>query len=91
VNVWDWDPLWKVEWAEDGVAKGQMKQVSVVSPVFASEIKAAYDSYGKEVPRWKSPKPSPHNFIAIPSPSSKTVTISIETRFGQKWTTLISL
>ena len=91
VNVWDWDPLWKVEWAEDGVAKGLMKQVSVVSPVFASEIKAAYDSYGKEVPRWKSPKPSPHNFIAIPSPSSKTVTISIETRFGQKWTTLISL
>ena len=91
VNVWDWDPLWKVEWAEDGVSAGSMQQVNVVSSVFASEIKAVYDSYGKEIPRWKSPKPSPHNFMAVPSPSARTVKISIETRFGQKWTTTIEL
>lgn len=91
VNVWDWDPLWKVEWSEDGVFTGAMKQVNLVSPVFASEIKAVYDAYGKAVPRWKSPKPSPHNFMAVPSPSARTVTISIETRFGQKWTTSIAL
>lgn len=91
VNVWDWDPQWKVEWSEDGVFVGAMQQVSVVSPVFASEIKAVYDAYGKTVPRWKSPKPSPHNFMAVPSPSARTVTISIETRFGQKWTTSIAL
>ena len=91
VNVWDWDPQWKVEWSEDGVFAGAMKQVNLVSPVFASEIKAVYDAYGKAVPRWKSPKPSPHNFMAVPSPSARTVTISIETRFGQKWTTSIAL
>lgn len=68
-----------------------MQQVNVVSSVFASEIKAVYDSYGKEIPRWKSPKPSPHNFMAVPSPSARTVKISIETRFGQKWTTTIEL
>ena len=77
VNVWDWDPQWKVEWSEDGVFVGAMQQVSVVSPVFASEIKAVYDAYGKAVPRWKSPKPSPHNFMAVPSPSARRVPISL--------------
>lgn len=91
VNVWDWDLQWKVEWSEDGVPVGAMKQVNVVSPAFASEIKAVYDAYGKAVPRWKSPKPSPHNFMMVPSPSAESVTISIETRFGQKWTTSIKL
>lgn len=27
VNVWDWDPLWKVEWYEDGVFRGAMDPV----------------------------------------------------------------
>lgn len=35
VNVWDWDPDWTVEWYEDGVSKGAMKQVRAPS---ASEV-----------------------------------------------------
>lgn len=91
VNVWDWDPEWKVEWSEDGVFKGSMEQVSMISEVFDDEIMAAYESYGKEVPRWKRARPTPHIFLAVPSSSAKTVTISIETRFGRKWTASVKL
>lgn len=85
VNVWDWDPEWKVEWYEDGISKGPMKQVSELSPVFSKEIHAAYEKYGQKIPRWKSPKPSPHNFIAVPSTGARKITVVVQTRFGEKW------
>ena len=84
VNVWDWDDAWKVEWYEDGVHMGGMDKVSEVSPVFAQEIETAYA--GQEIPSWKSARPSAHNFAATPSHYAKSVTITVESRFGQKWT-----
>ena len=90
-NVWDWDPDWKVEWYEDGVYKGAMKQISSVSAVFTSEIEAAYSAQGQEIPRWKRGRPSPHNFSAVPSPSARSITVTVESPFGQKWSRTIAL
>lgn len=90
-NVWDWDPDWKVEWYEDGVYKGAMKQISSVSAVFTSEIEAAYRAQGQEIPRWKRGRPSPHNFAAVPSPSARSITVTVESPFGQKWSRTIAL
>jgi glycerophosphoryl diester phosphodiesterase len=84
VNVWDWDEAWKVEWYEDGVHMGSMDKVAEVSPVFAKEIQEAYA--GQEIPGWKSARPSAHNFAATPSRYAKSVTVTVESRFGQKWT-----
>lgn len=84
VNVWDWDDAWKVEWYEDGVYMGGMDKVAEVSPVFAQEIEAAYA--GQEIPSWKSARPSAHNFAATPSRYARSVTVTVESRFGQKWT-----
>lgn len=84
VNVWDWDDAWKVEWYEDGVHMGSMEKVSEVSPVFVEEIEAAYA--GSEIPSWKRPQLSAHNFAATPSRYAKSVTVTVESRFGQKWT-----
>lgn len=84
VNVWDWDDAWKVEWYEDGVHMGSMEKVAEVSPVFVEEIEAAYA--GSEIPSWKRPQLSAHNFAATPSRYAKSVTITVESRFGQKWT-----
>ena len=89
VNVWDWDDAWKVEWYQDGVHMGSMDKVAEISPVFAQEIEAAYA--GQEIPGWKSARPSGHNFAAVPSRYAKNVTVSVETRFGQKWTQTVDV
>lgn len=90
VNVWDWDPQWKVEWYEDGVHMGSMDPVREICPVFDDEINAAYEGRG-EIPGWKQARPSGHNFAATPSRYAKRVTIAVESRFGQKWTQTIEL
>lgn len=86
VNVWDWDPMWKVEWYEDGKYMGEMTPVKAVSPIFSKEISDAYRNRGEEIPRWKRARPSSHNFSAVPSPEARTVTITVRSRFGQVWT-----
>ena len=90
VNVWDWDPQWKVEWYEDGKPMGKMEQVREICPVFGDEINAAYEGRG-EIPGWKQARPSSHNFAATPSRYAKKVTVVVESRFGQKWTQTVDV
>ena len=91
VNVWDWDPQWSVKWYEDGVDMGNMDQVRESSPAFNAEIEAAYKKYGEEIPGWKRGRPSGHYFAATPSRYAKRITISVESRFGQKWTQVVDI
>ncbi|MBQ8422026.1 MAG: calcineurin-like phosphoesterase C-terminal domain-containing protein [Bacteroidales bacterium] len=85
-NIWDWDPTWKVEWYEDGVAKGAMEeQVIELSPLYIKEINAVYFDKGKKTPGYKKPRRNYHYFAAMPSQYAKNVTITVESRFGQKW------
>lgn len=89
VNVWDWDPEWKVEWYEDGQYRGKMDQVEEVSPTFIEEIEAAYA--GQEIPDWKRGSVSRHYFAATPSRYARNVTIAVTSRFGQKWTQTVEV
>ena len=89
VNVWDWDPEWKVEWYEDGQYRGKMDQVEEVSPTFTEEIEAAYA--GQEIPDWKRGSVSRHYFAATPSRYARNVTIAVTSRFGQKWTQTVEV
>lgn len=91
VNVWDWDPQWKVEWYEDGVHMGKMDQVSDISTEFTRQIEAAYKEYGEEIPSWKRGRPSSHHFAATPSRYAQRVMVVVESRFGQKWNQVIDL
>lgn len=91
VNVWDWDPEWKVEWYEDGVHMGSMDQVAEKSAAFNAQIEAAYKEYGQEIPGWKRGRPSRHHFAAAPSRYARRVTVSVQSRFGQKWTQTVDL
>ena len=89
VNVWDWDPEWKVAWYEDGQYRGKMDQVEEVSPTFTEEIEAAYA--GQEIPDWKRGSVSRHYFAATPSRYARNVTIAVTSRFGQKWTQTVEV
>ncbi len=83
VNVWDWDPAWKIEWFEDGKAMGSLKPVLEYSPLYIREINAHYGE--KKIPDYKLATLNYHYFAATPSQYAKNVTIAIESRFGQKW------
>ena len=83
LNVWDWDPSWKVEWFEDGKPMGKLKPVHEYSPVYIHEINAAFAD--KKIPSYKRPKINYHYFAATPSQYAKHVTVSVENPFGKSW------
>ena len=85
VNVWDWDPQWKVEWFEDGVAKGELQTVLALSPIYVKDINAVYASLGEEMPKYKKPRKNFHYFAATPSESAAKVKVRVTSRFGQVW------
>ncbi len=89
VNVWDWNPGWKVEWSADGKPMGSMQQVQEYSPLFVKELNEAIPN--KEDQGWKRPGRSFHYFAATPTAGAKQVTITIEDNFGRKWTSEINL
>lgn len=90
VNVWDWDPEWSLEWKEDGVAKGKMEQVEIVSPLFCREFAEIYPDFSK-ASAYKRPQHNNHYFAATPSEGACEVTLIIKNRFGKEWRTTIEL
>lgn len=87
-NVWNWDTKWKVEWWEDGAAKGSMTQFVGLDPQ-AVELYA-----GPELPRkhrFVEPTLADHLFRARPSAGASEVKVVATDRFGNKYESLIRL
>ncbi len=89
VNIWDWNPGWKIEWHQDGVNMGTPKQVQEYSPRFVQELNEAIPN--KEEQGWKRPGRSFHYFAATPAEGAKQIVIAIEDNFGRKWTHTMNL
>lgn len=85
VNVWDWDPEWKVEWYQDDVYMGVLEPVVDISPVYRNEIETLFAARGREVSEFKRPRPNWHYFVATPAKTAHTVRIVVTSRFGQTW------
>jgi C terminal of Calcineurin-like phosphoesterase len=80
VNVWNWDPRWKVEWEEDGIAKGNMRQevdydAGVVDYLNGPDKPATYP--------WATPLLTDHLFFATPSEEAREISIKVTDRFGR--------
>lgn len=88
VNVWNWDADWKVEWWEDGVAKGAMRQ-EVDYDAEAVRLMSGKDKPGKYP--WIEPRLTAHLFFATPSPAAKKVEVVATDRFGRRYREVISL
>ena len=91
VNVWDYDPEWKVEWIEDGKPMGNMEQVWEYNPLHTAEITAKYERLGRPVSDYKKTGMARHYFAAKPSEGAKEITIVITNRFGKTWKKTIKL
>lgn len=91
VNIWDYDPMWNVEWMEDGKPMGAMNQVEEYSPLHEKELADRYKDKEKGPSSYKKTRKSKHYFAAKPSESAKEITIRIKTRFGKVLTETITL
>ncbi|TYR37968.1 metallophosphoesterase [Sphingobacterium phlebotomi] len=87
VNVWNYDPAWKVIWFADGVAKGDLEQTKGFDELAVSLYK------GKERPKerraWVEPGRTDHLFYT--QTDAKTVKIVVTDRFGNEYTEDIQL
>ena len=81
-NVWNYDPLWKVEWCEDGKVMGMMEKFTGFDPY------AAVMCRDKEKIRyeWIGPTRTEHLFKAVPTNPESDITVRITDRFGNVYT-----
>ncbi|RAW02367.1 calcineurin-like phosphoesterase C-terminal domain-containing protein [Pseudochryseolinea flava] len=78
VNVWNWDPQWKVEWFDNGKAMGELK------PEVSFDPWSVLLHEGLEKPSkrgWVDPVLTDHMFFGKPSSSNAQITIQVTDRF----------
>lgn len=78
VNVWNWDPAWKVYWCEDGKKMGEMEVYTGLDP---ATVKAYSNKEGLAY-KWIQARSSKHMFRAKPHSSSAKISIEVIDRFG---------
>lgn len=85
INIWDWDPEWKVSWYEDGEYKGELANVTAHSPQYRKEISSTFAAGGEGTPKFKKSRKNYHYFAVTPGEDAKVIKIRIQNRFGQVW------
>ena len=85
VNIWDYDPLWKVEWKEGNGPLMKMNQVEEYSPLHEAALKEKYKDSKRGPAKHKFTRKVKHFFAARPSGTAKEITIVITNRFGKVW------
>ncbi|MES2829578.1 MAG: calcineurin-like phosphoesterase family protein [Bacteroidota bacterium] len=82
VNVWNWDPEWKVEYSLDGVMMGSLAQQTGNDPVAVKLNSEGKPAKGRAFPK---PTQTDHLFMAHFKPEVKDVKIMVTDRFGGKY------
>ena len=82
VNVWNYDPEWKVQWLENGIPKGNMAQYNGHDPEVVSYIIHNKDKMRNPL---LGSMPTNHLFYAEPTSSDAEITIEVTDRFGNKY------
>lgn len=81
VNVWDYDPAWKLSYYEDGVEKpGVMEAFDDEDQDYINMVKGKKTGYRTR-----------HLFRAQPSKDAKSVKVVVKNRFGEIFTEEIKL
>jgi hypothetical protein len=89
VNVWDYDPCWRVEWYQDGTYMGIVKQVKEYSPLHTAEMEERYQ--GRKISEYKRTRIADHYFAVTPSADASEVEIKVTDRFGNVFREKVSL
>ena len=80
VNVWNYDPAWKVCWYENGGFKGEMTRYSGWDRTICEDVEARREKEFK----WKyiGAGETEHLFYAKPSSPEAVITVEVTDRFG---------
>lgn len=78
VNVWNWDPEWKVFWYENGQKMGEMEAYSGLDP----EAVKAFSNKDSLAYKWIQASKTNHLFRAKPKTLSAKITVEVIDRFG---------
>ncbi|MFV0592133.1 MAG: calcineurin-like phosphoesterase C-terminal domain-containing protein [Draconibacterium sp.] len=78
VNIWNWDPEWKVFWYENGEKMGEMEQYEGRDPATTK----AYADKEKLDYKWLTSANTKHMFRAKPQSPSAKITVEVIDRFG---------
>ncbi|MBE7179419.1 MAG: calcineurin-like phosphoesterase C-terminal domain-containing protein, partial [Mucilaginibacter polytrichastri] len=82
VNVWNWDPQWKIEYFLDGKPMGAPENQKGYDPQAVKLYK------GEDMPKkrpFAEPSETDHLFMAHFDPKVKKVQVIVTDRFGQKY------
>lgn len=78
INIWNWDPVWKVFWFENGKKMGEPRREIATDPL-------ALEMYAPEMPKkqaWISPQKNAHMFFFEPINPEAKIKIEVIDRFG---------
>jgi len=82
VNVWNYDPLWKVHLYENGILKGEMTPYRGHDPYSTNYINQNREKFRYN---WISTASTEHLFFAEPSSPNVSIKIEVIDRFGNKY------
>jgi len=82
VNVWNYDPEWKVNWYENGILKGEMTQYRGLDPYATDYIVKNRQKFRYD---WITTGATEHLFFAEPSSPDAKIKIEVIDRFGNKY------
>ena len=85
-NIWDFDPLWKVEYFEDGVKVCDMERFKAQDPL----AKELYKDPSSLKRTWVYAAPTENMFKAPVSDGAKSLEVRVTDRFGRVYTKTIS-
>ena len=89
VNVWDYDPSWKVEWYQDGKYMGMMEEEEDLSPIHMEEVRIYEEKTGKPMSKYNLTMKSKHYFKATPTKRANSIKIKVTDRFGNEYREII--
>lgn len=79
-NIWDYDPMWKVEYFEDGVKVCDMERFKGYDPAAKNYYSPATGKFKRE---WVCAYPTWNMFRASLSPDAKVIEVRVTDRFGR--------
>ena len=85
-NIWNFDPLWKVEYFEDGVKVCDMERFKAQDPL----AKELYKDPSSLKRTWVYAAPTENMFKATISAEAKCLEVRVTDRFGRVYTKTIS-
>lgn len=82
VNVWNYDPAWKVRWYENGEPQGEMTRYTGYDASIADYV-ALHSQEFKY--KYIGADRTEHLFMAVPSSPGAEVRVEVEDRFGNRY------